>query len=352
MPAQRMRSVIPPYMLRALLTRYAPQRDCALHTLNHVQSLLGNKPLRSPTEKNARAGERSAISTTPERHPTARQTGAQGGAAQQPRRAVDEAYDHLGVTYDFFWQAYRRNSVDNKGLPLVQRALRQGLPEQLSGTASRWCSETATARSSTVSPSPSTLVGHELTHGSDRERSRLIYYQQSGALNESLSDVFGSLVKQFHLQQTADKADWLIGAGLLAKGIKGKGLRSMSAPGTAYDDPLLGKDPQPASMKDYIQTKEDNGGVHLNSGIPNRAFYLAATVLGGFAGKKPVTSGMTRCATKRCRKTPTSDHLRPRHGETRAGLRTKRGDKVQQAWASGWQWSNETAADAQSGYGH
>ncbi|WP_163420383.1 M4 family metallopeptidase, partial [Escherichia coli] len=82
----------------------------------------------------------------------------------------------------------------------------------------------------------------------------LIYYQQSGALNESLSDVFGSLVKQFHLQQTADKADWLIGAGLLAEGIKGQGLRSMSAPGTAYDDPLLGKDPQPASMKDYIQT--------------------------------------------------------------------------------------------------
>ncbi|MEX0631409.1 peptidase M4 family protein [Serratia ureilytica] len=70
------------------------------------------------------------------------------------------------------------------------------------------------------------------------------------------------MVKQFHLQQTADKADWLIGAGLLAEGIKGQGLRSMSAPGTAHDDPPLGKDPQPASMKDYIQTKEDNGGVH------------------------------------------------------------------------------------------
>ncbi len=150
------------------------------------------------------------------------------------------------------------------------------------------------------------MVGHELAHGVTESEAGLIYYQQSGALNESLSDVFGSLVKQFHLQQTADKADWLIGAGLLAEGIKGQGLRSMSAPGTAYDDPLLGKDPQPASMKDYIQTKEDNGGVHLNSGIPNRAFYLAATALGGFAWRKPVTSGMTRCATKRCRKTPTS----------------------------------------------
>jgi len=98
--------------------------------------------------------------------------------------------------------------------------------------------------------------------------------------------VFGSLVKQYHLKQTADKADWLIGEGLLAKGINGKGLRSMSEPGTAYDDPLLGKDPQPAHMKDFIKTREDNGGVHLNSGIPNRAFYLAATAIGGYAWEK------------------------------------------------------------------
>jgi hypothetical protein len=55
----------------------------------------------------------------------------------------------------------------------------------------------------------------------------------------------------------------------------------MSAPGTAYDDPALGKDPQPADMSGYIETTDDNGGVHLNSGIPNRAFHLAATAIGG-----------------------------------------------------------------------
>ena len=55
----------------------------------------------------------------------------------------------------------------------------------------------------------------------------------------------------------------------------------MKAPGTAYDDPRLGKDPQPAHMDDYVETTEDNGGVHINSGIPNHAFYLAATALGG-----------------------------------------------------------------------
>jgi Zn-dependent metalloprotease len=55
----------------------------------------------------------------------------------------------------------------------------------------------------------------------------------------------------------------------------------MAAPGTAFDDPILGKDRQPAHMKDYVVTSEDNGGVHINSGIPSHAFYTAAMELGG-----------------------------------------------------------------------
>jgi hypothetical protein len=61
----------------------------------------------------------------------------------------------------------------------------------------------------------------------------------------------------------------------------------MKAPGTAYDDDVLGKDPQPDSMDSYVRTSADNGGVHINSGIPNRAFYLAATELGGNAYGDP-----------------------------------------------------------------
>jgi Zn-dependent metalloprotease len=60
----------------------------------------------------------------------------------------------------------------------------------------------------------------------------------------------------------------------------------MKAPGTAYDDPVLGKDPQPAHMKDYVKTIEDNGGVHINSGIPNHAFYVTAVEIGGNAWEK------------------------------------------------------------------
>jgi Zn-dependent metalloprotease len=95
-----------------------------------------------------------------------------------------------------------------------------------------------------------------------------------------MSDVFGSLVKQYHLQQTTAKADWLIGAGTLLPTL-GKALRSMKKPGSAYSG-----DRQPGHMDQYVDLpddgdpKNDSGGVHINSGIPNRVFYVVATELG------------------------------------------------------------------------
>jgi hypothetical protein len=128
---------------------------------------------------------------------------------------------------------------------------------------------------------PVDVLGHEFTHAVTQYTANLTYSGQSGALNESVSDVFGSCVKQRVLGQDAAAADWLIGEGIFLPSVHGKALRSMKAPGTAYDDPRLGKDPQVGSMADYVETTDDNGGVHLNSGIPNRAFYLAATGIGG-----------------------------------------------------------------------
>lgn len=125
------------------------------------------------------------------------------------------------------------------------------------------------------------VEGHELTHGVTGATAGLEYHDQPGALNESISDVFGSMVKQRFKGQSAAQADWLIGQGLLAAGINGVALRSMKAPGTAYDDPKLGKDPQPDHMSHYVNTTSDNGGVHINSGIPNKAFFLVAVGLGG-----------------------------------------------------------------------
>ena len=93
-------------------------------------------------------------------------------------------------------------------------------------------------------------------------------------------------MKQYTLGQTAADADWLIGAGVLAPGL-GAALRSLKAPGTAFPG-----DSQPAHMRNYRRLpddddpRHDSGGVHVNSGIPNHAFYLVATALGGHAWEK------------------------------------------------------------------
>jgi Zn-dependent metalloprotease len=131
------------------------------------------------------------------------------------------------------------------------------------------------------------VIAHELTHGVTDNTSGFEYHKQSGALNESMSDVFGSLVKQWSLKQTADEADWLIGADVWTPGIGGDALRSMKDPGHAYDNPVFGKDPQPDRMSKFLHLPDikqsDFGGVHFNSGIPNKAFYLTAVRIGGFA---------------------------------------------------------------------
>lgn len=125
------------------------------------------------------------------------------------------------------------------------------------------------------------IIGHELTHAVIGDSLR--YQYQAGALNEHISDVFGALVVQHVLQRNALQASWLIGADLLTENVQGRAIRDMHNPGTAYDDPVLGTDPQPAHMNDYVNTERDNGGVHINSGIPNRAFVLAAQGAGGYA---------------------------------------------------------------------
>jgi Zn-dependent metalloprotease len=125
------------------------------------------------------------------------------------------------------------------------------------------------------------VIGHELTHGVTQFAAALGYHGQTGALNEHLSDAFGIMVRQYRLGQTAHESDWLIGADIIGPAVNAQAVRSMAVPGTAYDDPLLGRDPQPSHMDDYVHTTADNGGVHINSGILNRAFHLAALAIGG-----------------------------------------------------------------------
>ncbi|MGP9694205.1 M4 family metallopeptidase [Brachybacterium sp. AOP25-B2-12] len=201
--------------------------------------------------------------------------------------SVNEAYDGLGSTFELFAEVYGRDSLDGRGLPLVasvhydrdfQNAFWDGR-QMVFGDGD---GEVFTSFTDSVD-----VIAHELTHGFTQYTAGLTYVGQSGALNESVSDVFGALVAQRLRGQTAAQADWLIGAGLFTDRVHAVALRSMKAPGTAYDDPVLGVDPQPATMADYQvlphDEDHDNGGVHINSGIPNHAFYLAAVAIGGHA---------------------------------------------------------------------
>jgi Zn-dependent metalloprotease len=151
------------------------------------------------------------------------------------------------------------------------------------------------------------VIGHEFTHGVVQYMSLLEYKFQSGALNGSLADVFGIMVKQWgedpKSPQTVDQANWLTGEGLWTDRVNGRALCDMQNPGTAYDNAKVGNDSQSAHWKDFkrLGEDEDAGGVHINSGIPNRAFYLAATMIGGYAweGAGPIwyralTSGKLR----------------------------------------------------------
>ncbi|MGH2631478.1 MAG: M4 family metallopeptidase [Actinomycetota bacterium] len=196
---------------------------------------------------------------------------------------VNEAYDGAGSTYDFYREVLNRNSIDDQGMRLdstvhysvdMDNAFWDGT-QMVYGDGDGEIFERFTAAID--------VIGHEMTHGVTQFTANLEYRGQSGALNESNSDVIGTLVKQWSLKQTVDEADWLIGEGLLMPNVKGRALRSMKAPGTAFDDPVLGKDPQPDHMSRFVTTTADRGGVHINSGIPNRAFYLAAASIGGYA---------------------------------------------------------------------
>lgn len=206
--------------------------------------------------------------------------------------AVNEAYDGCGATYDLYSDVYGRNSIDNNGLQLkstvhyqkgYDNAFWDGTQMVYGDGDEDLPADQRLFNRFTISLD---VIGHELTHGVTQYEANLAYWDQSGALNESLSDVFGSLVKQYQRKQTAAEADWIIGEGLFTANVNGVGIRSMKAPGTAYNDPMLGKDPQPAHMKDYVSTIEDNGGVHINSGIPNHAFYVASLEMGGYAWEK------------------------------------------------------------------
>lgn len=201
--------------------------------------------------------------------------------------AVDEAYQYAGDTWNLYFKVFGRDSLDGQGLKLVSsvhagadydNAFWDGL-QMVYGDGDGIIFQRFTKSAD--------VVAHELTHGVVQYTSGLDYFGESGALNEHFADVFGSLVRQYRSKETAATAEWLIGKEILVTQPTRLALRSLKDPGTAFrNDPDMGDDPQPKHYKNRYQGSADNGGVHINSGIPNHAFYLAATAIGGKAWEK------------------------------------------------------------------
>lgn len=288
---------VPPHILERIARHGSePQRTWALATLMRDSShrairahdsLLralgdGDEPTAPAEAPRPRRTVADAVGLEKLPGVTVRSEG--NGPVEDP--AVNEAYEGLGATYDFYATVLGRDSIDDAGMSLVASVHYGDHYDNAFWDGEQMVFGDGDGELFNRFTLSLDVIGHELTHGVTEHEASLAYVQQSGALNESISDVFGSLVRQYGRRQSAQQADWLIGQELLADSVQGVALRSMKAPGTAYDDPVLGADPQPARMSDYVHTATDNGGVHINSGIPNRAFYLAALALGGHAWEK------------------------------------------------------------------
>jgi Zn-dependent metalloprotease len=282
--------IIPPFILRTIVLRGDKrQQAAAWATLTDSEQFRGERRILTalaPLASTSTGMKRRTIYDALHRYSLPGRLVRGEKDRKSKDIAVNEAYDGSGATYDFFFRVFGRSSIDGRGFRLdstvhygrnYDNAFWNG--QQMvygDGDGEVFCRFTVALD----------VISHELVHGLTQYEANLDYRGQSGALNESFSDVFGSLVKQYKRKQTVGEADWLIGEGLFMPGIKARGIRSLKEPGTAYDDPLLGKDPQPGHMRDYVHTIEDSGGVHINSGIPNRAFYQLAVRLRGFAWEK------------------------------------------------------------------
>lgn len=278
--------IVPPYLLEKLAKSENPKiRESALATLRTMALVSATRaamtstirvaapPLNAPKSKVRRVFDCENTTDL-----SRRRVMSEGDPASTDV-AVREAYDYSGVVWDFFNTVFHRNSIDDRGMTMVSSV-------HYSETGGGFDNAFWDTRQMVYGDGGEyfdrmtkclDVVAHELTHGITQYSAGLPYENQSGALNEHFSDVFGVVVRQWHENQTNPAtANWLIGDGLL---LTGGALRSMKAPGEANPDDI-----QPRHMRDYQRLPNtpagDYGGVHINSGIPNHAFYLAATAIG------------------------------------------------------------------------
>ncbi|PEN09143.1 M4 family metallopeptidase [Bacillus pseudomycoides] len=182
--------------------------------------------------------------------------------ASRDAAAVDAHY-YAGVTYDYYKNTFNRNSVNDAGAPLKSTVHYGSNYNNAFWDGSQMVYGDGDGYTFTSLSGGLDVIGHELTHAVTENSSNLIYQNESGALNEAISDVFGTLVEYYDNRNP----DWEIGEDIYTPGKSGDALRSMSDP-AKYGDP-------DHYSKRYTGSS-DNGGVHTNSGIINKAAYLLA----------------------------------------------------------------------------
>jgi Zn-dependent metalloprotease len=277
--------IIPSKMLRKLAEQTTDQqeRHCLLDTAELSAHLRGQRSVAPMTLGIAAATGEKRRTVYDAQNKSKLPGKLVRGEDSKPSadKAVNQAYDGAGATYDFYREILQRNSIDNKGLRIDSTVHYQNKFNNAFWNGQQMVYGDGDGKLFMGFTGAVDVIAHELTHGVTQYAvpGGLVYEGQSGALNESISDVFGSVVKQWTLKQSAEQADWLIGAGIMAPSV-GKALRSMADPGNQAL--TWSGDDQPKTMAGYIE----NGDVHTNSGIPNHAFYAAAIALKGNAWEK------------------------------------------------------------------
>ncbi len=185
------------------------------------------------------------------------------------------AHYNADVSYEYFRNTFNRNSINGQGgtiisfINVADRDTNGGMDNAF------WNGKAMFYGNGNVAFTPLAgsldVGGHEMSHGVIGATANLEYRYESGAINESFADIFGTMI---------DRDDWLLGEDIVNTQYFSSGaLRNMQNPNNGGSS-LSDRGWQPKDMTEYYTGDQDNGGVHINSGICNRAYYLIATDIG------------------------------------------------------------------------
>ncbi|MEO8613912.1 MAG: M4 family metallopeptidase [Luteolibacter sp.] len=212
-------------------------------------------------------------------------TSLPGTPVASPGTSVDptakRTYNETNAVAKFYRALFGRNSIDNSGMTMLS-----SIHYSVNYNNAFWNGSQMTYGDGDGSifldfTKSTDVIAHELTHGVTQFTAGLAYTNEAGGLNESISDVFGSMFRQWRATQKVTSADWLIGKEIMGPAAIARGytcLRDLSNPSAAHC-----LSPQPIHFSGYHAGMDP----HESSGIPNFAFYKAAIAIGGNSWVKP-----------------------------------------------------------------